>query len=279
MFDITREEYALRLGNADKPVRNPTDEDVRFLCPHLREQEATIALLREPPHMIACPPILVEGAFWRVWYHGGDANNPPTLHCLPRRAPNSYHHPAVDIAVMPTDRNVPFYNEALAYAREHWGNQIIRDNWVSCHQIWIQDPLELDEHGWPTEKAVVAICTAVEWDDIFLNHSKPTSQVLNDAIAVATLDFAEALECQGGRGGAAWSHNCSRCSGGLGLRKCSGCGCEFRDQHSTGWITPLPPKVVDLLQKSGHVFAIDPAIARAKEREFWEKRFKTPKQR
>jgi len=104
-------------------------------------------------------------------------------------------------------------------------------------------------------------------NEIINDHSRPESELFDDAIAEMTIDEKIWHELKGGRG-TFTEFNCAYCGSGLGFSGCSGCGHKFDDdQFRCGWSTPLSKKMVELLQQKGLVFKKDPQIAWATERD------------
>lgn len=279
MEHVTREEYLERLGNL--PIKNPTREDMMAICPHLSEEQVVAVFTPEKEGgsaYVACPPIRIRGGFQVVAFYSGwedrhtDEIHPPALrHAFTGRTLQSYADGKSHGDIF---GEYPHMEEAIAYAEEHWGDQLILDDWVGFAKIYMQDPSDLDARGYPKTKAVVHFTTNRGWNEIVNDRSQPQSVLLDNAIVVATLNPFEGNELKGGRGGAIDSFNCAYCGGGLFLDHCNGCEQRFRDDHfRSGWSTPLPPKIVELFEGAGHVFQIDPAIARQKEHEQWAKYF------
>ena len=165
--------------------------------------------------------------------------------------------------------------KAMRFAEANWSDELILDNWVDVVNINVQDPTDLVNdryhHDYPRTKAVIQIALNRDFNEIINDHSKPESELLDEAIVHIAGDSIIQHEIKGGRGGFT-EYSCAHCGAGLSLSSCNGCGHTYRDdQFRCGWDTPLPSKVVDFLHELGHGFAIDPEIARVKERKSWEK--------
>lgn len=271
---ITREEYMTRLRRL--PIKNPTPEDMAIVCPHLTPEQAVEAFTSEEGNgYVACPPVLIKNGFQVVLFGEGWEDKvwgktyPPALRsAFASRTLKSYKDgkPHGDVFT-----KSQYMDEAMVYAAKRWEDHLILDDWVSCINFYVQDPSDLNERQSPKTKAVVYVTTNRGWSDIINDHSKPESQMIDEALVIVTLDPFEGCEIKGGRGSYTES-NCAYCGAGLGLTGCNGCGFSFSDDHMRcGWSTPLPSKIVALLEEHGHVFKKDPHEAWAKERERWQR--------
>lgn len=231
---ITREEYIARLKKL--PIENPTPEDMAFVCPHLTLEQAVEAFTSEESSgYVACPSVLIKNGFQIVCLSKGFEDErfgetyPPTLSsAFAGRTLSSYKDGKPHGDVFTKYRCM---DEAMLYAAMDWGKHLILDDWVSYIVFYVQDPSDLNERQSPKTKAVVYATTKREWNDIINDHSKPKSQVINEALVIVTLDPFEGHEIKGGRGGYT-EFNCAYCGAGLGLTGCDGCGFKFRDDHA-----------------------------------------------
>lgn len=291
-------EYRSILGRL--PIKNPTPADMAMLCPHLTAEEAVQAFTTGSGY-VAVPSLRIRHGFQivshqREWVEEirgwgvvngqdtriviGSKNHPAQLNwsCAGRTLASyadGMSHGDVFAPYTHADR-------AMKFAEDHWGDELILDDWVCVVEIFVQDPTDLvtDRYhtDYPRTKAVLYIALSRDLGKIMNDHSKPESDLFDEAIAQMTLDRFVWHEIKGGRGGYT-EFNCAHCGAGLELSGCSGCGHRFRDdQYRCGWHTPLSRKMVAFLHDHGHLFKVDPEIARTKEREGWEARAREEKE-
>jgi len=137
----------------------------------------------------------------------------------------------------------------------------------------IDDPAQLNA-GNPKTINTVFVTLNRDYNEIINDKSKPTSECLNDAIIEVTAN-KETGRHLGNEHGGFIEFSCANCGGGLRLTSCSSCEHEFKDDYCrSGWHTPLPNKVVELLIKEGHTFKADPLIAVKKEQTLFDARQK-----
>lgn len=265
------------------PIVNPTEDDMAKLCPHLTREQA-VAAFNDGSGYVACPPLRVRGAFqivslgkaWveetKEWIGGkhvvtGTKDHPPRLdYSYAGRTRASYADGRLHGDVVIEYRHAA---EAIQFAEENWGVDLILDDWTDVVEFYVEDPSDLHAEGRakgsPKVKAVIRIAIRRPWNDLINDHSKSESVLIDEAIVQVTTDFAVWNELKGGRGSYT-EFNCAHCGSGLGLSECSGCGHTFTDDHMRcGWNTPLSRKMVDVLRLRGHVFKRDPEIAWKKE--------------
>lgn len=268
---MNKQEYRAILGRL--PIENPTPEDMAQLCPHLTQEQA-VAAFHSGSGYVVCPPLRVRGAFqivtlekgWleeiKVWrgvtlvITGTKEHQPRLSYAYAGRARGSYG----------TYRHIA---EAVDFAEDNWGDELILDTWKDVVEFRIQDPSDLYQEGWsegyPKTKAVLYICLNREWNQLINDHTKPESVLIDEAISEMTLDMAVWHELKGGCGGFT-EYNCAYCGDGLHLCGCGGCGHRFKDDFfRCGWATPLSQRMAGFLQANGHVFKKDPYIARQAE--------------
>ncbi len=288
---MKREEYRSILGRL--PIKSPTPQDMAMLCPHLTAEEAVEAFTTDSGY-IACPPLRIRHGFQIVSYHKewveevkvrgvvdgketqvvtGTKNHPARLDwSYASRTLASYADGKSHGDVFSPYKHM---NEAMKFAVDNWGDELILDDWVSVVEFYVQDPTDLvnDRYhqDYPRTKAVLRVVLNRDLNEIINDHSKPESELFDEAISQMTLDHAVWHELKGGRGGFT-EFNCAHCGAGLSLSSCTGCGYRFRDDHfRCGWNTPLSRKMVAFLRENGHVFKADPEIAWTKERQNWER--------
>lgn len=278
---MNKQEYR---GNLNElPIENPTPEDMAEICPHLTKEQAVAAFTSESSY-VACPPLRIRGAFQIVSFHDewieeikvwrrdtqvitGTKTHPARLsYSYAGRTLQSYADGMSHGDVFCDYKHVA---EAMRFAEDNWGDDLILDTWADVNEFYIQDPTDLYQEGFskgsPKTKAVLRVCFNRPWNDLINDHSKPRSVLMDEAISEMTLDLMVWHELKGGRGGYT-DFNCAYCSHGLNLSYCGGCKHSFTDDGCRcGWDTPLSPKMVELLLANGHVFKEDPQIARQAE--------------
>jgi hypothetical protein len=260
-----------------KVVENPSVEDIVAITPHLSVEQREAAL--HPPDggissYFAVPPVRVRYAFWTVCLETFSGRAPRLgLYDAPHTA-RSYAHDAPDDVMY---GKVLFQDEAIAYAEEHWAEQLIMSNWQDGGLVYLQDPSDLYERDSmfrkrPKTKAVVYYTTDRKLHEIWNDISTPESEIWGSSLVQFTTDHIFGREILGRKHSRHYDFNCAYCSYGLGLSGCDNCGFNFPDDGiRTGWSTPLPEQMVTRLIESGHRFQMDPAIAREREREKWQR--------
>lgn len=290
-YHMTRQEYLDVLRRL--PIVSPTREDMALLCPHL-EPDTAVRAFTESSGYVPVPSVFVRYcvnvlSYQKAWIEeikewqkidgkdvqvvvGTKKHEPRITHAFVNRSHSSYANGRLhgDVRTVPEFVMVP----AIDFAENNWGSELVVDDWVDVLTIYVQDPSDLftDRYhrDYPRTKAVLYVALNRKLNELINDHSKPESELFDDAIAHMTLDHFSFDEIRGGRGGYT-EFNCAYCGSGLGLSACGGCGHTFRDdQFRCGWSTPLSRKMVDFLRQSGHVFPVDPEQAWRKERERWE---------
>jgi len=252
------------------PIHKPEVDQVRNLFPHLSLGEIKEVLTvgeEGDPNYFAVPSLKVHGAFQIVSFGSDYENEPVTLSWTRAgRTRESY----VDGRNY-RDISCRHMDKAIAFARDNWESDLILDDWVDFVKIYVQDPSDLHESGFskgcPKTKATVGCTTTKSWHDIINDHSKPQSQVIDDAISHITSDYLIANELQGSTRVGSTLFNCAYDGAGLGVSGCGECGNRFSEDifSRSGWNTPLPSKITDYLIAQGFEFIQDPTVAREKE--------------
>lgn len=274
---MNKQEYRSFLGQL--PIKSPTAEDMARVCPHLTQDQAIAAFTARGGN-VACPPLRVRNGFQILSYYNewveeikvwrgdtqvvtGTKNHPPRLDwSYAGRTPASYADGKSHGDVF---GNYKHMAEAMKFAEDNWGGDLVLDDWVSFVEFYVQDPTDLvnDRYhtDYPRTKAVLYVTLNREFGEIINDHSKPESELFDDAISQMTLDLVVGREIKGARG-SYMEFNCAHCGAGLWVSSCAGCGHQFRGTHTRGgWQTPLSRKMITFLRESGHEFAVDPKIA------------------
>lgn len=260
---MKREEYRSILKRL--PIKSPTPQDMAMLCPHLTAEEAVKAFMPGSGY-VACPPLLIRNSFHNLYFI-----NDKIEWLSASRTYDSYINRVPRGGVFSSCKHM---DKAMKFAEDNWGNELILDDWVSMVEFYIDDPTDLMNEdkckGYPRTKIMLYVALNCNFDIVFNDHSKPASEILDNAISQMTSDPFEWDELRGGRTKCA-QFNCAHCGAGLSLTVCPGCGHKFRDNYyRCGWPTPLSRKMVSFLRDKGHVFKVDPEIAQTKERQCWE---------
>jgi hypothetical protein len=272
---MDRSTYMEALHGVNRYILNPTPEDIVAITPHLTEEQRELAIKPKKNSLtayFAIPPTRVKYGYLVASYSLVDGETSLDIG-FPKRTRKSY---AKGQNYRDSYYYVPFENEAMAFAEAQWGDALILDTWESVGQVYLQDPSDLTDNGYPKTKAVIYYATDREYNDFMQGKNAPWSDMWNNSIVELTLDEVEGMEFRGGRGGYV-EYNCAYCSFGLALNKCNNCGYQFVDNYiRSGWDVPIAEKMVTLLQKHGYQFKLEPAIARNRERQAWERWKKTP---
>lgn len=264
------------------PIDNPKCSDLRALFPHLSTQEIGEVLTPQGErgtNSVSTPPLRVGDFFQVLDFVWGYKKRDGSVMEPELRVNHGYK--------MSTEFS--HQDKARAYAREYWGDDLVVDNWVDFSVIYVQDPSDLAElrpenfasvavaaresipflaKGFPKTKARVYFTMSRDWNAILNDHSRPRSKLIDDAVLEMTLDPLVVQELKGRRPMPTEWYNCALDGSGLNVRGCGECGNKFMDDnYRTGWDTPIPRKLTELLVSSDFQFRQDPEIARGKESE------------
>lgn len=283
MVEISRTEYLDSLTQlAKKHIENPKEKDLAHFTPHLtpeQREDVFVTTKKDNTVYVAVPPTLVRHAYNVISYrpeplivNSGKVYPPGLEFAFSARTPASYSN-----GIMRGDifHSMPHQNSAMQFANEYWGSQLRLDDWQDVAIMYVQDPLDLYTKGAlfkgsPKTKATIYYALSEKVNNLYNDHSKPQSLLIDDALAVATLNYIEGCEIKGGRGQHI-NYNCAHCGEGLGLSSCPGCAHQFRDNHfRSGGSHPISTKLVQLLEANDHTFKMNPAIALERERNRWE---------
>jgi hypothetical protein len=166
-----------------------------------------------------------------------------------------------------------YMTEAMKFAENNWGGELILDSWDSVDAFLIQDPMDLDQNQYPRTKVVLYVTFNRSWDDMLNDYSRPRSELMNDAVVQMSTDAFVWQELTGGRSKNN-DFNCACCASGLDSSGCLSCGHKFKDDGvRCSWNTPLSRKMVEFLQQHGYVFEKDPSIAWRSEQQRFARNF------
>lgn len=254
------------------PITNATREDMEALCPHLTKEEVTAAFSGEYPR-VACPPLRVRGAYRIVTFNRnvevrGKKFGDVLFDSGAGRTAASY---ADQTNLGYVDHPVPYMSEAMKFAEDNWGDQLILDNWIYTEQIILKDCAKLievgDRKGQPVCTGSLTICSNRSYNDINNDHRKPPSVLADEAIVEMAYGDYMHKELKGGRPGG-WCYNCGNCGSGLNGGRCRICGDRFKtDESWCGSLMPLSKKMAEFLTANGHEFKKDLALAWKEETE------------
>lgn len=140
---LSKNEYMEILNRL--PIENPTPEDMAAMCPHLTLEQAVDAFTKgsERISFVACPPLRIRGAFQIVSYFRAKDGNPSQLKwSYASRTLQSYAdgEPRGDVFC-----EYKYMEEAMKFAEENWGGELILDTWESVVEIYVQDPSDLEK--------------------------------------------------------------------------------------------------------------------------------------
>lgn len=243
------------------PIAQPTPEDMAALCPHLTPEQAVEAFT-QGEHYVCVPGMYVHGCVHVIYYSQERQN---LTHAFTQRLPESF----VDGRACRAPSTTLGLTEALRFARDNWGDNLLIDDWQSFMQFNLEDPTRLSEHQDPCFVGTLWVAFSDTMSRLYEQYERPRSETFDAAIVhMATNEFHR-RELMGPRGQSV-SFNCAHCGGGLMSDRCHGCKKTFRKRESRcGWRTPLSPKMVTFLRDQGHVFGIDPTVAQTQERAEW----------
>lgn len=248
---MDKRRYLEALGQL--PIKHPDEADLRRYAPYLTDEQIGQIISAEKTVYFAVPSIRIKHGVQVLSY----SKEYGLSHAFASRTRKSYADRKAHGDIFTES---VYMKEAMQYAESNWTGDLILDTWVDFGEIIIQDPSVLSSQGYPTTKFVVYFTVNRGWNEIANDHSAPEWKLWDQALSQMTLNRFEEDELKGGRGGYT-DYNCAVCGSGLGLSGCPNCHHQFRDDHfRCGWQTPLPPKIVELLRKAGHVFSQDPAL-------------------
>jgi hypothetical protein len=153
-------------------------------------------------------------------------------------------------------------NEAMAYAEEHWPEELILDDWASFQTVRLADPTDLARgvlgSAVPRTKFVISIGLDCKLAELSNKRDERNVELWDDAIVITSVDPLVSAELRGGRSPRN-EYNCAYCGGGLGFTSCTACHLSYSDDSSrSSCVTPLPPKLIKLLRDNGHHFGLNP---------------------
>ena len=192
--------------------------------------------------MLALPPVLVRDAFHVAQYYPADSRRgAPAFRVI---SPSSQTY-------VQFGRSGQYYDEALRYANRQWPSELVPQSWSHIQTVYVEDPQDMVKLGKNVPRVKHVIWIGLKSHAILSKFR--SVEEWERTIAIASLDPAEGSEIEGGQG-CLTSFNCARCGGGLAYDMCLGCRRRLYDNSRVTWATPLPPKLVQLLEDAGHEF-------------------------
>lgn len=272
-YFLDRSTQLATLEKVGRRIINPAGKDVVSITPHLTPAQRQRALANQEGDaiFIAVPPVRVRGSFWVAAL--GSENGVHFLelsHYI--RTPHSYEDGKSRDDIM---HEVPFSDEAMAYALAHWGDQLTYDTWIDAGEVQLLDPTTpvTDRgslfNGGPTHVLTMYYALNAPFKQITSGSEFPVDRAWDQALVDWTDNKIIGKELMGSR----YVHvdfNCALCSGALNTFKCTNCGMAYKEKSiGIPARSALPTKLAEYAKSVGHVFREDPQGARSRERVIW----------
>lgn len=235
-----------------------TFETVSGICPHLSEAAVLDLLARASRSTdlveFAVPSVLIANS-----YHV--CGIAPPLKCSGflgyhrhKRMPSSFADGKVRFTFHES-RPTLFVDEALAYARDNWGEHLQTDTWQSVVKFKLYRPQHNEATTTPPE-ALAQVAVSLSQSLADLQAAEPQlSEVLDESVIRISTHLCEEREMAGGRQ-VSELNNCACCGAALDLATCKTCGIEWCFRPETP--LPVPARVMKFLQKEGLIMNLAP---------------------
>lgn len=248
---------------------NPSPEDIRAITPHLTNAQRYEILQRKDLVFFALPPLEIRDAYLYVSYDltpGGTIIQ--LLGAAKLRKPSS----------LDTIATILYKKEAAAYAEENWEPYLIvdtargylRTHLLDTSTLYPRDYRVANLRGAPTYVCTIHSLLSTPIPAILSSRTITPSSLWDRALMLFTADPLAGLE-YATHGPVVPYFNCAYCGFGLYIDRCLNCGHQFREdkvEGHMGWLTPLPPKIVEYLQRErNHVFGQSPETGYMLEKE------------
>jgi hypothetical protein len=247
------------------------------LFPHLKRNEVLTELL-DGCGVIACPPVVMKDIVHLVSYDF------------------SLDNLKIFKTVMNTreisDEKFKYAKKAADFAGVHWGARLIAPPVNSVVAINLIDPgiSGIGEKVNGSKILYIALNRDFKW--IMYNTTRARHSVVEQSLiyqTVSSLEGRELMACGNLQDSCRMVYNCGLCGAPLEKYHCAKCGhffahcpccqgsvdqtcfecdCEMLVAENIFSLGPLPKILVSYLEKRGHVFPVDPDIARRKEWEY-----------
>jgi len=233
---------------------NPSFDQVKAVCPHL--DETLVREFYELRHgegsngLIPAPPLRVNGSYQGLWLK---SFNDPEPHFFVSVGAHRLRgsHKAVPEFDEGLGEGLPYARDAIAYAQKHWPEHLVDDTWQEFYFELEISPARLKNSD--SLVFVAFISRRGWWSDLEIDHSAPTSQLVNDVIQEITTNKLIAEEVRGNRIDLPYTMRQKRTRIGIN--------------------SALPKVVTDLLISEGYQFNMDPDLEREKEATIFEERY------
>lgn len=250
---------------------------VSALFPHLKRNEVLAELL-DGCGVIACPSVVIKDIVHLVSYDC----SPDTLKLFK----------TVTLAQATPDDQFKYAKRAMDFAGAYWGVRLIAPSVSAVVAINLIDPgiSGIGEKVNGSRILYVALNRDFKW--IMYNTTRARHSVVEQSLIYQTASSVEGRElmtCGKTRDSYQTVYNCELCGAPLEKYHCAKCGhsfahcsccqrsidqicfkcdCEVLVAENIFSLGPLPKSLVSYLEERGHVFAVDPDIARRKEWEY-----------
>jgi len=247
------------------------------VCPHLTRSEVQALMHRMAKGqevMLATPPLLVDGAY-HLFIAGPRKQAAKNLfsklifHSTAEHVKNDRMRKGIRSGFHSAHE---FSARAVEFARKHWGERLMKDNWVDICAFRLIDPLKQVDGDYPLPELSVFAVTSQGMYSICNDHSAPPHELVDDAIVFATTSSLEYDELQAklwqtSSPTSFWDNHyiCVRCGDGLQVTKCPTCELKIRlEEARSSSRMPLPVTLEQILVAKGHTFITDVEQARGR---------------
>jgi|GEM_PF-1909337 len=241
-------------------IKSVTIDDLRPLFPHLTDNhlhgamEQARASAGNTLFFLAAPATVIKGAVLVRWLTRETADSPELMLTSP-------------FLSMADEGSSEFRGEALAYAQEHWGSDLVAKTW--------KDVLVFDLLPSGNEPLLLRVVCAISRtnQELVDDRSAPKHELIEQCTVLATADPAELLEIGQFAG---WTHlTCSRCGHGIedsGCFQCNSIYMNMRTALGCNSNIGMPLPVAEAALAAGYKFTVEPEASRKVAR----KRFDCP---
>lgn len=241
---------AVKAAQQEYQFTAPTFAQLQRLCPHLSPQAIANILASPKTVIFALPPVLVRDAFHVAEFTPADPS---------RRRPAALRIDPYSTSVAKDfARNGQYRDEAHKFALKNWSDRLMKKTWSHAQVVYLENPAfgKFVDESHTVPSLVHYIWVGLK-GKVVLDKFRMMEE-WERSIAVASLDPVAGVEIIGNHGPLT-AFNCSLCGGGLAHDRCTGCQTVVSDKiynsYRVSWTTPLPPRLMTLLNEAGHKFS------------------------